>query len=167
VEIIRPSEHQLIFKTYGNMRKVIREFVAIAPFWMVTLFVFGLISHIVLPVNSLTTTILVGLFPYVGIGCIAIATTRDITVIFDLDLQAVRVECYWILFKKRQCQNYDLTNIKNIVVEEDNEVDWFYIKLRQYNGEDIYVSYSEDRSITDMKAQEIRDFLGLSIKSIK
>jgi hypothetical protein len=25
MEIIRPSQHQLIFKTYGDMRKVIRE----------------------------------------------------------------------------------------------------------------------------------------------
>jgi hypothetical protein len=167
MEIIRPSDRQLIFKTYGNMRKVIREFVAIAPFWMVALFVFVLISHVVLPVNSLSTTILVGLFPYIGIGCIAIATTRDHTVIFDLDLQAIRIECYWVLFKKRQYQNYDLVNIKNILVEEDNEVDWFYIKLRQYSGEDIYISHSEDRSIADMKAQEIRDFIGLSIKSIE
>jgi hypothetical protein len=163
MEIIRPSDRQLVVKTYGNMRKVIREFVAIAPFWMVALCVFVSISHVILPVNPLSTTIFVGLFPYVGVGCIAIATTRDLTVIFDLDLQAVRVECYWVLFKKRQCQNYDLTNIQNILVEEDNEVDWFYIKLRQYNGGDVYISHSEDRSIVDRKAQEIRDFLGLDV----
>jgi hypothetical protein len=163
MEIIRPSDRQLVVKTYGNMRKVIREFVAIAPFSMVALCVFVSISHVILPAHPLSTTILVGLFPYVGVGCIAIATTRDLTVIFDLDLQAVRVECYWVLFKKRQCQNYDLTNIQNILVEEDNEVDWFYIKLRQYNGEDVYISHSEDRSIIDRKAQEIRDFLGLDV----
>jgi hypothetical protein len=56
---------------------------------------------------------------------------------------------------------------QNILVEEDNEVDWFYIKLRQYSGKDIYISHLEDRSIVDMKAQEIRDFLGSSINSIE
>jgi hypothetical protein len=165
MEIIRPSEHQLIFKTYGNMRNVIREFVAIAPFWMVALFVFVLISHVVLPLHSLSTTILVGLFPYVGIGCIAIATTHDNTAIFDLDLKAIRIERYWTLFRKRQCYNHDLINIKNIVVEEDDDIDRYFIRLKQYSGEDIQICYSDfiDRSIVDTKAQEIRDFLGLDV----
>jgi hypothetical protein len=163
MEIIRPSDRQLIVKTYGNIRKVIREFVAIAPFWMVALFVFVLISHVTLPAIPLSATILVGLFPYIGVGCIAIATTHNNTAIFDLDLQTVRIERYWILFKKRQYQNYDLVNIKNILVEEDSEADWFYIKLRQYSGEDIYISHSADRSIVNIKVQEIRDFLGLDV----
>ncbi len=170
MEIIRPSEHQLIFKTYGNMRNVMREFAAIAPFWMVVTFVFVLISRIAFPVYpDLITTTLIALFPYVGISCISIATTRDYTAIFDLDLQAVRIECYWVLFKKHQCQHYDLVKIKNIIVTEDDEVDRFFVRLQQYSGEDIYISHldSLDRSIVDAKAQEIREFLSLNIKSIR
>jgi hypothetical protein len=168
MEIIRPSEHQLILKTSGNLRKIMREFVAIAPFWIVVIFVFVLISRIVFPVPpDLSTSILVGLFPYIGVGCIAIATNRDHTAIFDLDLQCVRIECYWVLFKKRQCQHYDLIDIENIIVAEDSEVDWFYIRLRQHSGEDIYVSHSGDRSMTEVKAQEIRDFLGANINLIE
>jgi hypothetical protein len=169
VEIIRPSEHQLIFKTYGNMREVIREFVSIAPFWMVVVFVYVLISRIVFSIHpDLITTILMAWVPYVSIGCIAIAITRDTTAIFDLDLHCVRIECYWVLFNKLQCQHYDLINIQNIIVTEDSEVDCFYIRLRQYSGEDVYISHSWDRSrsTTAAKAQEIREFLGLSIKSI-
>ena len=168
MEIVRLSERQLILKTYGNMRKVILEWAAIAPFWMVVVFIFLLISFVVFPLHTdPITTLLIALFPYIGVGCIAIVTTRDHAAIFDLDLQCVRIECYWVLFKKRQYQNYDLTNIKNIVVAEDSEVDWFYIRLRRYSGEDIYVSHSGDKSITEEKAQEIRDFLGANINSIE
>jgi hypothetical protein len=123
MEIIRPSDHQLIFKTYGNMRKVIREFVAIAPFYLAALFVFVLISHVMLRAISLNTAMLVGLFPYVGAYFVIIATTHENTAIFDLDLHVVRIERYWILFRKRQFYNHDLINIKHIVVEEDDEYD--------------------------------------------
>jgi hypothetical protein len=166
VEIVRPSERQLILKTYGNMRKVILDWAAIAPFWMVVVFIFVLISRMAFPLHTdLITTLLIVLFPYVGVGCIAIMTNRDHTAIFDLDLQCVKIECYWVLFKNRQCQYYDLINIKNIVVAEDSEVDWFYIRLRPYSGEDIYISHSGDKFITEEKAQEIRNFLGANIDS--
>jgi hypothetical protein len=165
MEIIRPSDRQLIFKTSGNMREVIREFVAIAPFWMVVTFVFVIILRILSPDTPLSITMPFTLVPYIGIGCIAIAINRDHTAIFDLDLQTVKIECYWVLFRKRQYQTSDLANIKNVIVEEDNEFYRFFIKLRQYRGEDIYISHldSRDRSIVDRKAQEIRDFLGLDV----
>lgn len=166
MEIVRPSERQLILKTYGNMQKVIRDFAAIAPFWIVVVFIFVLISLIVpLGHRDPIGTIILALFPYVGIGCISIATTRDHTAVFDLDLHHIRIECYWVLFKKRQYQNYDLINIKSIVVEEDSEIDRFFIRLRQYSGEDIYISHldSRDRLTVDTKAQEIRDFLSLDV----
>jgi hypothetical protein len=166
VEIIRPSEHQLIFKTYGNMRKVIRDLVSIAPFWMVVTFVFVLISLVVpLGHRDPIGTILLALFPYVGGGCLMIATTHDNAAIFDLELKAVRIERYWILFRKRQCYSHDLVNIKSIVVEEDSEIYRFSIMLKQYSGKDIYISHldSRDRSIVDAKAQEIRYFLGLDV----
>jgi hypothetical protein len=165
MEMIRPSDRQLIVKTPGNLRKVIRQFLAIAPFWMVVTLIFVSTSRIAFPVYpDLITTILIALFPYVGCGCIAIATTRDHTAVFDLDLQAVRIECYWVLFKKRQYQHYNLFDINNIVVTEDNEVDWFYIRLRLFNGEDVYISHAGERAIVEAKAQEIRYFLDLRLK---
>jgi hypothetical protein len=159
VEIIRPSEHQLIFKTYGNIHKVIYQLAAIAPFWMVVVFIFLLIAKMNLGIIPFIS------FPYVGACSVIIATTHDNTAIFDLDLKAVRIERYWTLFRKRQCYSHDLVNIKNIVVEEDDDIGRYFIRLKQYSGKDIQISYSDfiDRSIVDTKAQEIRDFLGLSI----
>jgi hypothetical protein len=169
VEIIRPSEHQLIFKTPGNMREVINEFVAIAPFWMVITFIFVFILHVLQPETPLNITIPFTLAPYVSLFFISIVITHDNTAIFDLDLQSIKIERYWILIRKSQYQNYKLTNIENVIVEEDSEFYRFFIRLRQYSGEDIYISQldSRDRSIVDRKAQEIRDFLGLSIDSIE
>ena len=162
MEIIRPSDHQLIFKAHGNMQQFLREFTSTAttPSFMVVIFVIVLFLRIVSPEILLSSSIIIALFPFVGCGCIGIATTRDHTTIFDLDLQYVRIECYWVLFKQRQYEQYDLINIRDIVVAEDSEVDWFYIRLRQHSGEDIYLSHSGDRSMTEAKAQEIRDFLG-------
>jgi hypothetical protein len=163
VEIIRPSERQLIFKTYGNIRKVIYQLAAIAPYWIAFEIVFLLITKSNLGVIPFIS------FPYVGGCCIIIATTHDNTAIFDLDLKAVRIERYWILFRKRQCYNHDLVNIKNIIVVEDDDIDRYFIKLKQYSGEDIQISYSDflDRSIVETKAQEIRDFLGSNIDSME
>ena len=78
MEIIRPSDHQLILKTYGNMRKVLREFAVIAPLLIVVAFVFVLILRIAFPEYlDISTCLLIALFPYVGAGCVGIATTRD------------------------------------------------------------------------------------------
>ena len=167
MDIIRPSDRQLIFKAHGNMRQVLHESAATTPSFMVVVSVVVLILRIVSPEIPLSISILIALFPFVGIVCIAIATTRDHTTIFDLDLQCVKIEFYLLLFKNRQYKHYDLTNISSIIVAEDNEVDWFYIRLRQYSGEDIYLSHSRDRSMTEAKAQEIRDFLGANINSIE
>jgi hypothetical protein len=158
VEIIRPSEHQLILNTSGNMRKVIQQLATIAPYWIAVEFLFLLMTKANLGIIPFIS------FPYVGICFISMVITHDNTAIFDLDLQTIRIERYWILFRKRQCYNYDLVNIKNIIVEEDDDIDRYFIKLQQHSGEDIQVSYSDfiDREIVDINAQQIRDFLSLN-----
>ena len=51
MEIIRPSDRQLIFKAHGNMRQFLREFAATAatPSFMVVIFVVVLFLRIVSP----------------------------------------------------------------------------------------------------------------------
>ena len=52
MEIIRPSDRQLIFKAHDNMPKVLRDFAAMTPLWMVMAFLFVLISRIVFPLHE-------------------------------------------------------------------------------------------------------------------
>jgi hypothetical protein len=163
LEIIRPSERQLIFKTYGNVKGTLYDIGQTTALWIVI----GLLSLFWIPIQQIFVFNPMMLIPYLTICFFVLGCICDHTATFDLDLNLVTIERYWLLFKKRHCQEYDLSIIRTIFVEKPHESVKYVIILKQYNNKakDIYIPSpdSSDRSIVDIEAQKIRDFLRLKI----
>jgi hypothetical protein len=107
----------------------------------------------------------IGIITYTAVCFFAIAFTHDHIAIFDLDSQSIQNKYYFTLFRKYNCQNYDLANVRNIVVEKKRESVNYIIVVKQYSGKDIYIPSpdSPDILFVDIEAQKIRDFLGLKL----
>jgi hypothetical protein len=163
VEIIRPSEHQLILKTYSKIQETISGIVGMTAFWIII----GFIYSWWIPVFQLSN--LISVIPYTLVCFCALIFTYDHTATFDSATNSLRVEWYWDLFKKRHCQEYDLSCIRKIVVKKPSKSIKYTIVLKRFNNDkDIYVPCSEssDISIVEGEAQQIRDFLAKKFQEV-
>ena len=162
MQINQPSEQKMVCRKDGKMRELIRGIAETTVFWIVI----GFLVSIWIP-SKQNYNPSIGIITYAAFCFFAIAFTHDHIAIFDLDAQSIQNKQYFILFKKYYCQNYDIANVRNIVVEKKHESANYIIVIKQYSGKDIYIPSpdSPDILFVDAEAQKIRDFLGLDVRN--
>ncbi len=93
MEIIRPSERQLIFKTYGNIRKTLSDIGNTT----ILLIVIGLLSLFWMPIQQVFVFSPMTVTTYLTLCFFVLVCICDHTATFDLELNSVTIEWYWII----------------------------------------------------------------------
>jgi hypothetical protein len=165
VKIIQPSARKLVCKKDDKLREVSLTIAGTTALWIVT----GILSSLLIPSQQHHNPT-IGILTYAICCFCAIAFTHDQIATFDLETNSLQIERYFTLFKKRHFKEYDLSIIRNIIVEKQHGNANYIIVLKQHSGKDIYLPspyYCGDILKVEAEAQKIRDFLGLNLKSIR